>query len=433
MARRARGLLPFTAILLLGARPLPADDWPAWLGPSGDGSSAETGWLKDWPDRGPPRLFEVEAGEGYSAVSVAEGHLVLFHRRKDEELVDDLDPRSGRRRWRTGGPTDYVDSYGYGGGPRSAPIIEPRGGPESRVYTLGAQGVLQALELASGKVIWRREMEREFGIPRNFFGVGAAPVLEGDLLFLNLGGTRTGTGHTFAIDKRDGKVVWKSPTDGGSYAAGRTARIDGGRQLFIFHRGGLTCFDPRDGREVWKFPWRSRTHESVNAATPLVAGDVLFFSASYGTGGVALRVKRESYEVLWKDDLESREKVLDTHWSTASSVDGHLYGFAGRHEGESRLTCVELLTGKVLWRWESPLGRGSLVPSDGHFIALGERGDLELLRLRPSGHEELRRVRGVLRWPAWTPPVLSGGILYLRDEGRLLALDLRPKPPPRRP
>jgi hypothetical protein len=80
----------------------------------------------------------------------------------------------------------------------------------------------------------------------------------------------------------------------------------------------------------------------------------------------------------------------------------------------------------VLWTWESYLGRGSLTFADGHFITLGERGDLALLRLSPKGHEEVRRVPGVLRYPAWTPPVLAHGILYLRDESRLIAMDLRP-------
>ena len=80
----------------------------------------------------------------------------------------------------------------------------------------------------------------------------------------------------------------------------------------------------------------------------------------------------------------------------------------------------------VRWRWASYLGRGSLLWADGHAIALGERGDLALLRLGPEGHEELRHVQGALDWPSWTPPSLSDGILYLRDERRLVALDLRP-------
>jgi outer membrane protein assembly factor BamB len=416
--------LVLAAVLAAAGGRAGADDWPTWLGPAGDGSSRETGWLKDWPPAGPPRLFEKAIGEGYSAVAVAGGRLILFHRVRDEIRVECLDPLTGEERWRFGYPTDYTDRYGYNGGPRCAPIVHGIEGKQL-VLALGPTGSLHALELETGKVVWVRELEKELGLERNFFGVGAAPVAGGKLLHVNLGGVDTGTGLAVALDASTGAVAWKSPTDGGAYAAPCLASVGGEPQLFIFHRGGLSAFDPPTGREKWKFPWRSRLHESVNAATPLVVGDVLLFSSTYGMGAVTLRVKKDTFEVLWKDDPALREKKLDIHWSTPNVAGGVIYGFAGRHEEGSALRAVELLTGKVLWSWESYLGRGSMLHSDGHFIALGERGDLALLELGPAGHREVRRVPRVLRYPAWTPPVLSNGILYLRDESRLIAMDLR--------
>ncbi len=425
---RTRGSAPLPGCaLILGlfsATAARSDDWAEWLGPTRDAVSRETGWVKEWPPSGPRRHFQKPIGEGYSAVSVALGHLILFHRVKDEIVVESLDPLTGNGRWRHAHTTDYSDRYGYSGGPRAQPIIH-RDADKAWVFTLCPKGVLTALELEGGKKAWSRDLEGEFKLETNFFGVGAAPLLEGEKLYVNLGGTEMGTGFTFAIDKRSGEVVWKSPTDGGAYAVARTAEIDGARHLFIFHRGGLSCLDPKDGREGWKFPWRSRSSESVNAATPIVVGDTLFFSATYGTGGVALRVKKDTYETIWKDDLNAREKSLDTHWATANYLDGHLYGFSGRHENACDLRCVELKTGKVLWKWESYLGRGCMIYSDGHFLALGERGDLALLKLSPGGHEEVRRLPGVLQHPAWTPPTLAHGLLYLRDEHKLICLDLR--------
>ena len=115
---------------------------------------------------------------------------------------------------------------------------------------------------------------------------------------------------------------------------------------------------------------------------------LVFISAAYKNGAAALRLSGDSYQVVWKDDAAAREKAMETHWSTAAYRDGHLYGFSGRHENEATLTCLELATGKVRWRWESYLGRGSFIQSDGLFITLGERGDLALLKLTPEGHEE---------------------------------------------
>ena len=418
-------------VLTLLSTSLAASDWRVWLGPQLDGSSGETGWQKDWPASGPPRLFENEIGEGYSAVAIAQGKLVLLHRVKNEEIAECLDPLTGAQKWRASSSTDYVDQYGYNGGPRAMPIVWDRSAenakPPSLVFTLSPLGTLRALQLDDGKQVWKRDLESEHKLERFFFGAGPAPCLDRGRLYLNLGGPDPGSGLAFAIDGESGKTLWKSPTGGGAYSVGRVAEIDGARQLFIVHRTGMSCFDPESGREKWKFPWVSRSYESVNAATPLVLGDLVFFSAAYKTGAFCLRVKKETHEAAWKDDLAGREKSLETHWSTANLVDGHLYGFSGRHENESELRCVELKTGKVLWKWSSVLGRGCALYSDGHFIALGERGDLALLKLSPKGHEEIRRVPGVLRYPAWTPPVLAHGILYLRDEHKLVAMDLRVK------
>lgn len=410
-----------TAVLLPAAG---AADWPEWLGPTRDSVSIEKDLLKQWPTAGPPQRFVKSIGEGYSGISVAYGHLVLFHRVRDEMVLESLDPVTGAGRWRYAYPTDYEDRYGYNGGPRAQPILH-RDATRSWVFALCSGGVLTAVDLEKGQKIWSRDLQGEHQLQPCFFGVGAAPLLDGDRLFVNLGGTDPGTGLSLALAKSTGETLWKSPTAGGAYAAPRVAELEGARQLFIFHRGGLTCFDPATGSERWQYPWQARVHESVNAATPLVVGDTLFFSATYGTGSVCLRVKKSSYETLWKDELTQREKALDTHWSTANYLDGHLYGFSGRHENGSDLRCVELKTGKVLWKWASYLGRGSMLYADGLFIALGERGDLALLKLSPAGHTELARLSHVLSYPAWTPPTLANGRLYLRDEKRLICLDLR--------
>src|SRR5262245_919261 len=154
LSRSLRSALVLPAALAAAAR---ADDWPCFLGPNWDGVSREKGWLKDWPESGPPRLFEKSIGEGFSPPVVAAGPLILFHRVKDEERVENLEALSGRVEWTSGYPTDYRDRYGYNGGPRGAPLIDLPAGGEARVYTVGPKGVLQALELAGGKLAWRRD------------------------------------------------------------------------------------------------------------------------------------------------------------------------------------------------------------------------------------------------------------------------------------
>ena len=187
------------------AAPAPAGDWPTFLGPDHTGISRETGLLKSWPEKGPPVLWKMELGDTYSAPSAAGEALVVFHRVKDEEVVERLDAASGARRWRFAYPTAYADRFRYNGGPRSSPTID--GG---KVYTLGAEGVLACVDLETGKADWKRALHDEYfkeGGKQNFFGVGVAPRIDGDRILLNLGDDRSGC--VTAIDKKTGKDRWR--------------------------------------------------------------------------------------------------------------------------------------------------------------------------------------------------------------------------------
>jgi outer membrane protein assembly factor BamB len=422
-------VLSALALVTLLAGRVDADDWPQWLGPRRDQVSQETGWNKRWPPGGPPRLWQKSIGSGYSGIVVAKGHLVLFHRVGDENIVESLDPETGKGRWRFPYATSFVDPYGYDGGPRCCPIVH-----RDRVFTFDPDGILSALELETGKKTWSREVRKENELDQNHFGTGASPLIEDGVIYLHDGGREftLGTGAAFAFDAASGRQLWKTPNHGGSYASPSLATIHGKKHLFIFHRGGLSSLDPADGKERWMFRWHAKSFESVNAATPLVVDDLVLISATYGTGAVCLRVKADgSYEEVWKDSLEAREKILEIHWTPPNYLDGHVYGFSGRHSNGAELRCVELATGKVKWAWESELYRGSMMYSDGHFIALGELGDLFLLRLSPEEYHDIAVVPRILSRPAWTVPTLANGRLYLRDLEKLICLDLRVEEKPR--
>ncbi|MEE3180491.1 MAG: PQQ-binding-like beta-propeller repeat protein, partial [Planctomycetota bacterium] len=324
-------LLVLSSTLAFGPRAARCEDWPHWLGPRHDGSSAEKGWLKKWPEKGPPRLWEQDIGSGYSSITTSGGRLLLFHRVENSLHVDSLDPGTGKRQWRFSYPTDYEDLYGYDSGPRCAPAVY-----QGAVYTLGPKGLLHCLEVETGKKRWMIDIRTRYSIGANFFGTGATPLVTAGKIFCNLGGIRFITegkrdGMAFAFDAKTGKELWKTVSDGGSYASPSLAEIDGAKHLFIFHRGGLSCYDPATGKERWKFPWHARFRDSVNGATPLVVGDQVFFSATYGAGSVCLQVKKDSYKTLWKDDLTKRGRILDIHWTPPNYLDGHLYAFSGRN------------------------------------------------------------------------------------------------------
>ena len=69
-------------------KPLPpgavTHDWTSFLGPSHNGVSTETRLLKDWPEGGPPLVWELAKGTGYTSPAIHGSRLVYFYRQGQE-------------------------------------------------------------------------------------------------------------------------------------------------------------------------------------------------------------------------------------------------------------------------------------------------------------------------------------------------------------
>ncbi len=159
-------------------------DWPCFLGPTHDSKSSETGILTDWPDTGPPIVWQRPLGIGYGIGSVAGGRYYQFDRYGDQARLTCLDAAGGEFLWKFGYPTDYEDNLGYNNGPRCSPVVD-----DGRVYLYGAEGMLHCVSAQDGSLLWKVDTAERFGVVQNFFGVGSTPVVEGDLLVVMVGGS----------------------------------------------------------------------------------------------------------------------------------------------------------------------------------------------------------------------------------------------------
>jgi outer membrane protein assembly factor BamB len=428
-----------------GVKPLhtrqAGDDWPVFLGPTGNSISAEKGIITPWPQRGLRLVWHREIGEGYCAPSISQGRLFLFEREGNTARLVCLHSETGKEQWKFEYPTQYRDKFGYNGGPRCCPIVDG-----DRVYLYGAEGMLHCLQVADGKPLWRVDTQTKFGVIPNYFGVGSTPVIEGDLLIVQVGGSPPGSDKVdfgdlkgnksgiVAFDKYKGKVVYSITDELASYASPVLATIDGRRWCFVLARGGLVGFEPSSGKVDFHFPWRAEDLESVNASNPVVIGDRVFISECYGLGSALLKVKPGGYEVLWSDAKKKlKSKSLMCHWMTPIHHNGYLYGSSGRNAAQAELRCIELATGKVMWS-EPRLSRTSLLMIDGHFVCQTEVGPLLLLKVNPKQNDEVSflevRVAGkkdpLLDYPCWAAPVVSRGLMYIRGPDYLVCLELIP-------
>jgi hypothetical protein len=457
-------LLVFTSFLAASAVDLPVatvvsapgpladgavtDDWGSFLGPTHNGVSRETRLNLVWDDQGPKLLWSLPRGTGYASPAIVGGRLVYQHRVGDDDVIECLDATNGTRLWFRDFATTYEDRYGYNNGPRSSPVIDG-----DQVYCYNSLGTLRCLALADGAMRWHRDLNTDYMVQQNFFGVGTTPLAEGGKVIVNVGAP--GGACVVALDRASGATVWTTQDEWGpSYASPVPATVQGKRRVFVFAggesrpaTGGLLCIDPANGAKDFRFPWRSQSYESVNASCPLVIGNQVLITASYQTGAALLTIGPDMQPTTAWTSQE-----FGCHFMTPFHVDGYLYGFAGRNHPDVEMACVELATGTVKWheqpRWQEVLKvknrerqmllspfRGQFLRVQDTFICLGEEGHLIRYELSPAGFKEVQRAWVFAASESWTPPVLWHGLLYLCQNQkaadgtppRLLCYDLRGK------
>ncbi len=423
------------------------EDWPSFLGSHRDSCSPETGLLTDWTKEPLRIVWQRESGVGHSAGAIDQGRYFHFERVGNSACVVCLNAETGAEIWRFEYPTDFVDMYKYDGGPRSTPIVDG-----DRVYTIGAEGMLHCLRVVDGAVIWKCDTLQQFGIVKNFFGVGSSPIINDDLLIAMVGGSPpadqqipdgqldrvhgNGTGIV-AFDKFSGVVRYAVTNELASYSSPVIANVDGHETGFALCRESLIAFEPHTGRVEFRLPWRSELIESVNASTPVVHDNEVLIGEAYGPGSCLVDVQPTGYQFLWHDSRSGRGKILQPQFDTPVFYQDHVYACSGRYVPQMELRCVDWKTGKIEWR--QPVGqRSTLLQVDGYLVNLQERGTLQLIRANPLKFELVTECvlqsggdgsdgspsTPLLNHPCWTAPVLSHGLLYLRGKDRIVCVEL---------
>lgn len=382
--------------------------WPQFLGPARDGTYA--GPIA-WPAGGPKTLWQIEAGQGWSAPVIADGKVLLFHRVADKEVLDCLDLLTGKLVWSSNYGTAYVDGFGFDAGPRATPAIA-----DGRVFTFGAEGSIHAFEWATGKQIWAVDAARQFQADKGFFGFACSPLVSGKKLFVSVGGR---AGGLVALDVKSGKTLWTSTQGEAGYSSPVLATVEGKPCVLAFLRSGLLAASEADGAVVFQFPWRSRMDASVNAATPLVKENEVFISASYGTGAALLNVSGHEPKTVWSND-----DSMSNHYATCVRKDDLLFGFHGRQEQGPELRCIEWKTGKVAWT-QRGLGTGTLTRVGDQLLILLEKGQLVLVNADGTAFKEIGR-KQILGFDTRAYPALASGLLVARGKDKLVCVDLRP-------
>ena len=283
-----------------------AEDWPQYHGNNSDKISTESIASQSWGE--PKVLWKVDTPDGFSSFVVADGHSFTIIKRNvegiDREVCVALDSTTGKEVWAV---TLGLTRYGHDGGGRGTPDNRGGDGPrstpaynEGNVYVLDSDQTLVCLSAKTGQEIWKHDLAKEFNGRNIKWKNAASPLVEGGHVYVFGGGAGE---SLLAFNKTTGAVAWKSGDYLMTHATPVATTIHGVRQIIFFVQSGLVSVSPDRGKELWSYPFPFQTS---TAASPVVAGDIVYCAAGYGVGSAAVKISKrdDSFEAeeLWRHE-----------------------------------------------------------------------------------------------------------------------------------
>ncbi|HET6879771.1 MAG TPA: PQQ-binding-like beta-propeller repeat protein [Pirellulales bacterium] len=417
---------------------LNADDWPQWRGPTRDGVWRESGVVEHFKSSHLTPRWRVPISSGYSGPTVAKGRVYVTDRveePKQIERVHCFDAKTGDKVWSHTYDCEYRD-ISYTAGPRAAVTID-----DGRAYSLGAMGNFFCFDAASGEVLWKHDLAREYKVRMPIWGLACSPLIEGDLVILQVGGENA---CIVALEKETGKKRWRALQDDASYAAPIMIDQAGRRVLVCWTGQHVAGLDPAAGKVLWTYPFPP-SRMVLAISTPVVEGDHLFVTAFYD-GSLMLRLnqKKPDVEKIWRrvGPDERHTDSLQSIMATPYLKDNYVYGV----DSYGELRCLEGDTGDRVWESLEPIPSDyqanprlrrwfniHMVENHGKIWMFTERGELIITKLSPTGYEELSRAK--LLEPTrvqlnerggvcWSHPAFADRHVFARNDEELIATDL---------
>ncbi len=389
-----------------------AADWPGWRGQYRDGICRETGLLKEWPEEGPKLLWRTaELGAGFSGPAVVGSMLYTMGERNGAEWVIALNcAESGKVVWAT--PVGPIRHSGGGQpGPRSTPSVY-----RGKLYTLGVNGDLVCLDATDGRAIWRRSLVTDFGGKVPKWGYSESVLVDQRWVVCTPGGPQA---TMLALWRVNGQKVWACPVgDAAAYSSIVKVSIGQVHQYVQLTDKGVIGVKVRGGKLLWRYD--KPANDTANISTPLWFGQTIFAATGYGKGGGLVWPKLTPQGEFTTEEMYFTDKMQNHHGGMIL-WDGHIYGCSNPDD----LTCLDYKTGEVKWTDKSS-GKCSLLFADGMLICRSEKGLISLVEATAEGFRLKGRVQqaGRTRRSAWTHPVISGGRMFIRDQGLLLCYDV---------
>jgi len=374
--------------------------WPGFRGP--DRNAVVHGLVieTDWDNNPPVELWRSPVGPGCSSFAVVDDLIFTQEQRETDEAVTCYELSTGRPVWAYTYEARFWDSHA-GVGPRSTPTLDT-----GRVFTLGATGILNALELSDGHLIWSRDAAADAKAELPGWGFAGSPLIIDDMVLVAVGGTLV------AYDKQNGTVRWTGPDGGPGYSSPQLLTIDRITQVVLPGGNGVSGFEPSTGKVLWEY----ENPEERIVQPGLTGNGHILLSTRNGTALRCLAVQQQQDE--WSVTEEWVSNRLKPNFNDYVIHKGFAYGFDGMS-----LSCMDLQDGSRMWKSGNYGGQILLLADQDLLLVLSEKGELSLVRAQPEHFTELARTP-VIEGKTWNHPAMAGKILLVRNSREMAAFML---------
>ncbi|MBX3280172.1 MAG: PQQ-binding-like beta-propeller repeat protein [Acidobacteria bacterium] len=385
----------------------PVAAWPGFRGPGRDGTVRGTRISTDWTTKPPVEVWRRPVGPGWSSFAVRGNHLYTQEQRGEDEIVACYELGAGKLVWSHRDAARFWESNA-GAGPRGTPTLS--GG---RVYTLGATGIVNALDAGNGAVIWSRNASTDTGAKLPGWGFAGSPLVVNDIVVV------AASGRLIAYESATGAPRWTGPADKGGYSSPHLAMIGGVAQILLLNGAGAISVSPADGSLLWEHQWPG---DGIVQPAVTTNGDILIGTGSgMGASGIVglRRVSVTKGAGDWVVEERWTSIGLKPYYNDFVIHNGHAFGFDG-----SILACVDLADGKRKWKG-GRYGHGQLLAlkDQNLLLVLSEDGEVVLVSAGTERFAEVARFRA-LEGKTWNHPVLVGDLLLARNGEEMAAFRL---------
>ena len=417
MLKSATAFFLFAGIISHVCQDANGDDWAQFLGPQRNGTSAEKNLINSWPADGPKIAWRTPLGVSMSGVAVANGAACTMFQDETSQFVVCLNAADGKERWRT--PVSPMFENAMGHGPRATPTVA-----DGHVFAFTGEGILAALKLDDGKLLWSVDVPKFLKGKPNEYGVSCSPLVTDGVVVVHSG---TSSAAVAAFKIADGKLAWQAGKGNAGYSSPVLMTLGEQTQIVSLTAAGAMGIEPTTGKQLWTFPYP--TEYDCNTASPVQLDDqhiLISAGENHGSAILALNAGKNgaTAESVWSSF--GNDSQLRAEWQTPVIHDGHLYGLDNQGSAGpiTNLVCVRLKDHKTMWQ-KNRFGKSNLILADGKLFLTTMEGEVVIVEASPKEFHELGRA--TIMETTRQAPALANGHLFVRDDKDVICIDVTAK------